>query len=481
MAWLNNGKNLTSPPTSEDTLFSEALTCIRQGDLQQAARHFEAAIAENPNVIAYHINLGNVYQALKEIDKAKQHFFQALRLDPHHAEGYNNLGCLFYKQQLFQQAILHFQKAIRINPDYWEAHYNLAHSFAKQNLLSSASVHYREVLRLRSDHLSAHTHLGLIYFEEGYFPKALEHLSRAVELDPSNGSTWHYLGHACLAMGEIARAQTSFEQALTRVSTDLQGEIHHNLAVLHLKRENHSQALYHFEQTLKLQPDNETARHMKIALEGGQSNASAPPAYVADLFDQYAQYYDEHMKGQLHYSVPGLLRSAVGRCLGDRLKAGRVLDLGCGTGLCGVYFRDLALELVGVDLSSKMIEKAQDLGAYESLQTSDMLQYLSQPTLEPFDIIIAGDVLVYTGDLTALFERIKAALKTEGRFAFTTEYLAEGNYFLQKSGRFSHASSYIHALASQNQLDVALEESIISRTSAEGEVEGRLFVLRNTS
>lgn len=479
MDLLKNGKDLTNlSSSSEDTLFSEGLRYAKQGNMLEAAQYFRAAIADNPNNISCHINLGNVYQALGEINKAKQHLLQALRLDPHHAEGYNNLGCLFYKQQLFQEAIFYFQKTLRINPDYWEAHYNLAHAFSKQNLLSRASVHYREVIRLQPNHPTAAYHLGLIYFEEGYFPKALEHLARAVELDPANGLARHYLAHAYLAMGEIGLAQISFEQALAWVSTDLQGEIHHNLAVLYLRQENRNKALYHFEQTLILQPDNETARHMKMAMEGSQASQLAPTAYVASLFDQYAHYYNEHVKEKLHYAVPGLLRSAVGKCLVTRLRTGRILDLGCGTGLCGVYFRDLAMELVGVDLSPKMIEKAQELGAYESLCAMDILDYLVQPSLAPFDIIIAGDVLVYMGDLAGLFQGVAAVLKPEGLFAFTTEQLAHGKYFLQKTGRFSHAASYIHALAKQYHFNVEFEESIVPRLAAGEAIDSQLFVLR---
>ena len=38
----------------------------------------------------------------------------------------------------------------------------------------------------------------------------------------------------------------------------------------------------------------------------------------------------------------------------------RILDAGCGTGLCGPLLRPLAARLVGVDLSEKMVELARD-------------------------------------------------------------------------------------------------------------------------
>ena len=79
---------------------------------------------------------------------------------------------------------------------------------------------------------------------------------------------------------------------------------------------------------------------------------------------------------------------------GDRAGKGKALEsiLGCGTGLCGIYFRDLAKELIGVDLIPKMLEKAKTLGAYDSLFVADALEYLNRAALENFDLIIAADV-----------------------------------------------------------------------------------------
>ena len=41
----------------------------------------------------------------------------------------------------------------------------------------------------------------------------------------------------------------------------------------------------------------------------------------------------------------------------------RILDLGCGTGLCGPLFKPMASTLIGIDLSEKMIAQAAQKGA----------------------------------------------------------------------------------------------------------------------
>lgn len=45
-----------------------------------------------------------------------------------------------------------------------------------------------------------------------------------------------------------------------------------------------------------------------------------------------------------------------------------ILDLGCGTGLVGSWFKDYARKLVGVDVSPTMLDMATKKGCYHELR-----------------------------------------------------------------------------------------------------------------
>lgn len=45
-----------------------------------------------------------------------------------------------------------------------------------------------------------------------------------------------------------------------------------------------------------------------------------------------------------------------------------ILDLGCGTGLIGSWFKDYARKLVGVDVSPTMLDMATKKGCYHELR-----------------------------------------------------------------------------------------------------------------
>lgn len=339
------------------------------------------------------------------------------------AAHHNHDGRMLYLEGHFEKAVPYFEAALLINPHLWEAHYNLAHSLAQLNLFAKAAYHYQAVLQLHPTHPTAIFNLNVL-----------------------------------------------FEQP----------ETHHNLAVLYLNQNNKALALIHFEEALRRDLNNDTARHMVMALSGEQPN-QAPKAYIADLFDQYATHYNQHMKSRLAYQAPGLLRCAIGRILSSHAKACRILDLGCGTGLCGIYFRDMARELIGVDISSQMIREAEKLNGYEKLIVSEMNEYLNEPALLPFDLIVAADVLVYNGSLDILFHNIKNKLTHAGYFAFTVEDLQDdaSEFSLQLTGRYAHRSDYIHTLAKAHELHVVVEENVIPRHHNDQPVLSKLFILKN--
>src|SRR4051794_34493654 len=91
--------------------------------------------------------------------------------------------------------------------------------------------------------------------------------------------------------------------------------------------------------------------------------ASATPAYVVRLIDQYARRFDAHLVEGLGYRAPALLRDAVAdvrRRMARPMHFARALDLGCGTGLAGAAFRDCVDRLEGLDLSAAMIAEARE-------------------------------------------------------------------------------------------------------------------------
>jgi predicted TPR repeat methyltransferase len=213
-----------------------------------------------------------------------------------------------------------------------------------------------------------------------------------------------------------------------------------------------------------------------LAARLGWRPARAPARYVRALFDTYAPRFDEHLMVELAYAAPNRVRDLL-----DAPSIGRpvdtLVDLGCGTGVMAPLCRSLARTLVGVDLSPRMLARAEARGLYDRLEEADIVAFLERHEAA-FDLLIATDVAVYLGDLRPLLAAAARALRPGGHLAFTTELLAEGDYRLRRSGRYAHGGSHVEALARAVRLEVERAERAPLRTEADRPVEGGLYLLR---
>jgi len=81
-----------------------------------------------------------------------------------------------------------------------------------------------------------------------------------------------------------------------------------------------------YAEVLALDPDDHGGAAVRLASMGrGETPEKAPDAYVATLFDQHAEVFENVLVDQLGYCVPLLVRQrfqalAVGRNEGDRRK-----------------------------------------------------------------------------------------------------------------------------------------------------------------
>ena len=161
------------------------------------------------------------------------------------------------------------------------------------------------------------------------------------------------------------------------------------------------EAIEHFKKTLVYEKTNKFAEFKLNALLG-KNIISAPESYVSNLFDRYSETFENHLLSSLAYKVPKEISRYISSTYGKTFKLDRVLDLGCGTGLCSITLKGNCSELIGIDLSQQMLIKAKEKSLYTQLEQKELTKYLKSSKLQ-CDLIIAGDVLIYIGKLDELF------------------------------------------------------------------------------
>jgi hypothetical protein len=107
---------------------------------------------------------------------------------------------------------------------------------------------------------------------------------------------------------------------------------------------------------ITLDANNDKAENLLEAFTGADTvHRRKPKEFVAELFDSFADSFDEKLKN-LQYKNPEMIGQAAKESAPSYRSA---CDAGCGTGLAGRFLRPLVTGvLVGVDASQKMLDIA---------------------------------------------------------------------------------------------------------------------------
>jgi predicted TPR repeat methyltransferase len=420
--------------------------------------------------------LGAALQTLGKVDEALDNYEKALQVRPDYAEIYHNLGVAKSSQGKLEEAIAHFRHAIQLKPDFASAHYSLGIDLAKLGRANEAIASYYEAIRLRPGHVDAYNSSGSAWRTLGRLDHAASCFQQALHIQPDSVETHNNLGVVLREQGRLAEALLQFQTALALRAVD--ASTHLNLGDTFRELSRYAEAAASYEEALRLQPDNEQAKFYHAILTGGPTPKTAPGGSVRWLFDNYAERFDKELVERLQYRGPQLLRAAVGYIPANQSLA--VLDLGCGTGLCGPLFRDLARTLTGVDLSPAMLAQARKRGVYDELVENDIATFLLSSTAQ-YDLIISGDVFIYVGDLVDVFAGARRVLRLGGRFVFTVEADPGEEFVALPSGRFAHSLTYLRRLAMKNSLEERSVEQAVLRKEYSGEAKGMVVVFQRAA
>jgi len=407
----------------------------------EAIHAYRKAIAKEPTFINAWYNLGLALNKTNQLNEARQTWQKIINLAPDHLAARFQLASLLMKTEKTDEALTEFLLIEKIEPHHFETQSNLAACYVKKGRLIDARIHYKKALELESKDTQTLFNLGVLETQLGDMDSAIQYYQKAVLLDPD------------------------FFAA------------HNNLGALFIAKEHIPFALRHFQKAARLQPDNTSLQYTIQALSQNSRLLSAPTDYIKSLFDSYADHYDQHLLTALDYQIPLHFE----RILKKQQPAHNtldILDLGCGTGLCGTIVKSFAKTLTGVDLSEKMLDIARDKNMYDTLECNDLNSFFTQHNTT-YDLIIAGDVLVYIGELDLFFQQIQKALRHGGLFLFNTEISETENHTMNQSGRFSHQKKYIETLAKKNHLDITHYEKAVTRLQNNEPVYGHLFALKN--
>ena len=186
------------------------------------------------------------------LDAATAAYAACLQIDPQHVAAHTNLGNVWRQQGNADTALAHFDQAIAMAPNYALAHYNRASLLQAHGLPEAALASYSDCVALQPDFAEAWCNSGVLLLEWHQYAPAIECLQRAIALRPAFAEALNSLGSAYLELQRWDDALGCLEAAI-QAQPDL-ADAFINVGLV-LENTRHGEAAHvAFRQALALAP-----------------------------------------------------------------------------------------------------------------------------------------------------------------------------------------------------------------------------------
>jgi tetratricopeptide (TPR) repeat protein len=166
--------------------FQEAVAAFSSGNFEQAAKLFEAAIAQSPAVPALHVNLALAYSRLNRMNDAAASLEKAAALGPNEAPIQYQLGSAYVEMQAYDKAVAALEKGLASQPNLAtdplaaEATSTLGAVYFALGKIPEAEAQFTRVLAAKPGAAGATLGMAKIHFSKNEVEKALELFDRVV-------------------------------------------------------------------------------------------------------------------------------------------------------------------------------------------------------------------------------------------------------------------------------------------------------------
>ncbi len=484
-AYAHYQRLLSTHPSHPDLLNLAGAAVLQMGDPALAGRHLKGALAVRPDFPDAHANLAAALQATGAHDEARGHLERCLELKPDHLAAWRNLGNNLRLSGRPAEACAAYRRALELAPADHDTRCYLGDALHAAGEVEAAIETYRSLLAEVPDHSRALGHLAAALQQQGRLDDALTFARQAVARDPADPLFQYNLGCVLQSAGRPEEACGCYEAALKL--DPAYAKAWFNLGMMRQAQGDDAAAAAAYRRLIEVAPNHPSAAHMLDAVEG-RTTAIAPAQHIREIFDRYAEGFEEHLVDKLGYSAPEALRAILdahlqseGKTIEDK-PFRRALDMGCGTGLVARQVQDLVEAIDGLDIAPRMATAARRSGLYEEVFEEDVAFFLTEGSghERDYDLALSADVFIYIGDLEPIFAALAKRMPGGGLFAFSVEDLDEGDFKLLPTGRYAQNRAYIERLAVAQGFAVLSRDNFTLRQEWNQPIAGRAYLLRHS-
>ncbi len=132
-----------------DTL--DAKIALGLNDGETALQMLKSAIKSKPDAIEILIELGRLFNSLRELTKARDCFLKVIDKDPDNAHAYHGAGVSFLREENYEDALDYFFQAVEKMHHYPMAHFHIGETLALMKEYQAALASFELALTMKPD------------------------------------------------------------------------------------------------------------------------------------------------------------------------------------------------------------------------------------------------------------------------------------------------------------------------------------------
>ncbi len=265
---------LAEHPRNPRALNLAAIASFQTGDAATALTLLETAVANQPDFVDAHNNLGNIHKAEGDFLRAEAAYRNAIELAPLYFDAHFNLGIVLEAMGRSAEARDAYKIALDIQPDFLPAYLNTGNACKALGKFDEALEYYRWMVEIEPRNVDAINNMGAVFYELRRFDEAESTYRNALEIDPQHADTLYNLG---VLLHEVERYEEAVDACQSAVAVRPHyAECFVNLGYNFHKLGKLDDAERAYEQAIELDPDSAQAHanFADVKLTRGETQAA---------------------------------------------------------------------------------------------------------------------------------------------------------------------------------------------------------------
>jgi len=231
---------------------------IQRVDLwRDPAALWESAAQANATSPRPPVALAGLAAARGDLDEALRHYEAALARAPRSASIQHSIAEIYFRKGDYLRALQEENKAMDLDPTFFPSYLTAGNSFMMRNQPRDAFLAFNAALRLRPNDPSALFNMGVLLFDQSRFAKAAELLQQASQGRPRDPEILFRLGMARVNTGDLTGAAEALRGTLAEAPGRL--DARNNLATVLTQMKHYEEAAQTLNAVIGSDPDNAQA------------------------------------------------------------------------------------------------------------------------------------------------------------------------------------------------------------------------------